>query len=68
MTTYLGIDLAWPYHPHVTVAHELPEETLDAAAVRLAGFEAEFRVEEFVLYILDPDGRWHPTHVFPLGS
>ncbi|MFT4263902.1 MAG: 2'-5' RNA ligase family protein [Nocardioides sp.] len=64
----LGIDSPWPYHPHVTVAHELPDAVLDDACERLADFAADFGVDEFTLYILDPDGRWHPTHTFPLGS
>jgi 2'-5' RNA ligase len=64
----LGIDLAWPYHPHVTVAHQLPEESLDRAEAEFADFEASFTVEDFTLYILDPDGRWHPTHTFSLGG
>ncbi|UDY24383.1 2'-5' RNA ligase family protein [Nocardioides sp. Kera G14] len=64
----LGIDSSWPYHPHVTVAHELPDQVLDLACTELAGLEASFVVDEFTLYILDPDGRWHPTHTFPLGS
>lgn len=63
----LGIDLAWPYHPHVTVAHHLPDELLDAASAEVVGFEATFRVDDVTLYILDPDGRWHPTHTFPLA-
>ena len=64
----LGIDLAWPYHPHVTVAHQLPDASLNQAEAEFADFDAHFRVEDFTLYILDPDGRWHPTHTFSLGG
>ena len=32
----LGVDLQFPYHPHVTIAHHLPDETLDRAFDELA--------------------------------
>ena len=40
----------FPYHPHVTVAHDVAEDRLDAAASRLAGFEAEFAVDSFSVF------------------
>ncbi len=40
----LATELAFPYHPHVTVAHHLPDDQLDLAFEGLAGFECEFDV------------------------
>lgn len=40
----------FPYHPHITVAQELPEPVLDRAFAELADFEAEFPVTGFTLY------------------
>ena len=31
----------FPYHPHVTVAHDLPPDVLDTALEDLAGYEAD---------------------------
>jgi 2'-5' RNA ligase len=55
----LARELEFPYHPHVTVAHDLPDPVLDEAFAALAGFEAEFTVEDFVLYV-HADGAWTP--------
>ena len=63
----LARDLEFPYHPHVTVAHDLPDDVLDRAFAALAGFSAPFRVEEFVLYVHD-DGVWNPRRAFRLGG
>ncbi|HSN06108.1 MAG TPA: 2'-5' RNA ligase family protein [Candidatus Angelobacter sp.] len=60
-------DLDFPYHPHVTVAHDLPDEVLDDAYAALAGFSARFTVREFVLY-RHHEGVWTPHRVFPLVS
>lgn len=63
----LAQDLAFPYHPHVTVAHDLDEAALDAAANRLAGFCCQFAVTEFLLYVHGSDGVWRPRRSFQLG-
>ena len=63
----LAIDLHFPYHPHVTVAHHLDDPTLDRAFEDLASFECRFAVDSFSLYVhLDGDG-WTPQHDLPLG-
>ncbi len=62
----LAVDLAFPYHPHVTIAHHLPEELLDRAFRELAGFESSFEVKQFHLYAHDPVEGWQPTHDFVL--
>lgn len=58
----------FPYHPHVTVAHALPDEALDRAYDALGGFEAEFVVSGFTLFEHGPDGVWRPERAFPFGS
>jgi 2'-5' RNA ligase len=64
----LETDLAFPYHPHVTVAHHLPDPLLDRAFVELADFECTFVVDRFSLYVHDPDDGWVPTRDFALTS
>ncbi|GAB4080450.1 2'-5' RNA ligase family protein [Modestobacter muralis] len=50
--------LSFPYHPHVTVAHDVPSEMLDMAAEGLADLHREFRVESFTEFEQLPDGAW----------
>ncbi|HEY7483393.1 MAG TPA: 2'-5' RNA ligase family protein [Streptosporangiaceae bacterium] len=54
----LARDLHFPYHPHVTVAHDLPEEILDRAFKELADYDARFSVMGFSLYEHGADGVW----------
>lgn len=56
--------LQYPYHPHVTVAQELPDDALDRAHAGLAGFEARFEVAGFTLFEHGRDGVWRPRRVF----
>jgi 2'-5' RNA ligase len=60
--------LQFYYHPHVTVAHHLPDEALDRAFSELADFECRFRVQEFHLYEHGADGVWRPQRAFGFGS
>ena len=62
----LSVDLAYPYHPHVTVAHDLADAQLDQAFDELAEFECEFGVGEFHLYVHDHERGWTPTRYFAL--
>jgi 2'-5' RNA ligase len=62
----LGVELDFPYHPHVTVAHHLADGPLDRAFDDLADFECEFGVTEFHLYVHDESRGWQPTRQFPL--
>jgi 2'-5' RNA ligase len=64
----LAVDVEFPYHPHVTVAHHLDEELLDRAFTELAGYEASFQVTEFWLYVHDEDHGWRPDRAFTLGG
>jgi 2'-5' RNA ligase len=63
----LGVDVAFPYHPHVTIAHHLEDELLDRAFAELADFECEFDVADFHLYVHDEAAGWRPTREFPLA-
>ncbi|MGA8845403.1 MAG: 2'-5' RNA ligase family protein [Nocardioides sp.] len=64
----LGVELTFPYHPHVTVAHHLDDERLDRAFDELADFQCVFEVEQFHLYVHDDDLGWRPTRDFALAS
>jgi 2'-5' RNA ligase len=64
----LDVDLAFPYHPHVTVAHHLSDDALDRAFGDLADFECRFEVDEFHLYVHDDVAGWQPTREFALRS
>ena len=61
----LARELRFPYHPHVTVAHELPDEVLSDAESTLAGYEARFVVTGFALYEHGEDGVWRVRRYFP---
>jgi 2'-5' RNA ligase len=63
----LEVDLHFPYHPHVTVAHHLDDDALDRAFGELADFECRFTVESFCLYVHDDEAGWQPTRYFPLA-
>jgi 2'-5' RNA ligase len=57
----LALGSSFPYHPHVTVAHDVADPLLDRAFAELADFEAGFEVEEFWLYTHDERHGWRPT-------
>jgi len=54
-------ELQFPYHPHVTVAHDVTEAELDRAFDELAHFVATFEVRGFHLYVKDGGGTWVPV-------
>lgn len=55
------------YHPHVTIAHHVPEEALDRAFEELSGYTVTFRAGGFHLYELGADdGVWRPVKEFRL--
>lgn len=63
----LARGLTFPYHPHVTVAHDVGEELLDRAFGELADYDARFRVWGFTLFEQGPDRVWRPQRDFPFG-
>nr|WP_041625570.1 2'-5' RNA ligase family protein [Stackebrandtia nassauensis] len=60
----LAKELNYPYHPHVTVAHGVEAEALDAVFAEMSEFEARFEVDGFVLYTHDSDLTWRPRTTF----
>lgn len=64
----LAVRLAYPYHPHVTIAHHLDDAALDRAFTDLADFECAFTADHFSLYEHDPVAGWRPTREFRLGG
>ncbi len=66
--TALGVDEpAFPFHPHVTVAHNLDDAHLDRAYDELKDFECQFVVDGFALYQHDDVDGWVPQRTFDLG-
>jgi 2'-5' RNA ligase len=61
-------DVRFPYHPHVTVAQDVPPAELDAAFDDLATFTARFEVTSFALFSHGGEGPWRPRRDFPLGG
>ncbi len=61
-------ELHFPYHPHITIAHDVPTAALDRVYQELAGFEAQLPVNHFTLYVHGDDGHWRPIRDFPLGA
>jgi 2'-5' RNA ligase len=64
----LSRPLHFPYHPHVTVAHDLPEPALDRAFDEFVRYEARFPVSSFELYERDGHGVWRPQLDFTLDG
>jgi len=58
----------FPYHPHVTVAQDVPSAALDAAFDDLSGFSARFPVSAFTLFSHGGEGPWRRRRDFPLGG
>jgi 2'-5' RNA ligase len=61
-------DRRFPYHPHVTVAQDVPPVALDAVFNDLAMFSARFEVASFTLFSHDGEGLWQRRRDFPLGT
>ncbi|WP_435299574.1 2'-5' RNA ligase family protein [Timonella sp. A28] len=55
------------YHPHVTVAHDLDEASLETAFQTMAFYEAQFMVSDLHLFEHGDDNVWRPVKSFPLG-
>ena len=64
----LARDLEYPYHPHVTVAHELDDTGAGRAYDGLGDFVARFPVDAIVLFSRDDTHRWHWRAEFALGG
>jgi 2'-5' RNA ligase len=64
----LQVELRFPYHPHVTVAHDLEKEALDRAYDALSEYDCAFDVDAFSRYEHGADGVWRPQRSFPLAG
>ena len=60
-------DVRFPYHPHVTVAHDLDGPSLDRAFDGLADYDASFTVWGFTLFEQGRDRVWRPQRDFLFG-
>jgi 2'-5' RNA ligase/ADP-ribose pyrophosphatase YjhB (NUDIX family) len=57
-----------PFHPHVTVLQDQPDDRIEAAAVELTGFRAAFPVRELALMREEPDKVWRPQATATVGA
>ncbi len=64
----LARELRFPYHPHVTVAHDVPDDALEAAFEKLGSFAASFPIFGYSLYAHGPDKVWRPQRDFTFGG
>lgn len=64
----LAVPLQYPFHPHVTIAHHMPEDVMDQAFDELAGFDCTFEAGEFHLYRHDEENGWRPSRDFALAT
>jgi len=56
------------FHPHLTVAHDLPTGQLDFAMESLADYAKEFPVDRIGLFEHDADGLWALQEELILGQ
>lgn len=61
-------DLPFPYHPHVTVAHDVGEASMDEAEELLGEYRRSFVVSSMGLYEHDDDGVWQLREELPFGN
>jgi 2'-5' RNA ligase len=64
----LDVDVRFPYHPHVTVAHDLPDEALRRAFAALSSYQAAFTAPGFSLFERGPDEVWRPQRDFAFSE
>jgi 2'-5' RNA ligase len=62
-TGLLAVDSRFPYHPHVTLAHDVSDEILARAFEDFTDFRARFTVSQMHLFRLHADG-WHSLQAF----
>lgn len=61
-------EIGYTYHPHVTVAHNLPDDALYRAWTALSAYDASFPVLGFTLFEQGPDLVWRPQRDFTFGG
>jgi 2'-5' RNA ligase len=63
----LAVETRFPYHPHVTVAHDVPDADLDRALAELADYSATMEIHTMGLHE-NVDGCWRLVRAFPFGG
>lgn len=61
-------ELDFPYHPHVTLAHDRPAAVLERAFADLEAFTCAFTASTFRLYQHGGDEVWRRVEDFSLGG
>lgn len=61
-------DVAFYYHPHVTVAHHVDEGAMDRAFDELASYECSFEVSSFDLVEHGENLVWRSVTTFDFGA
>ncbi|HEY5248079.1 MAG TPA: 2'-5' RNA ligase family protein [Dermatophilaceae bacterium] len=61
-------DVAFYYHPHVTIAHNVDESAMDRAFNELASYECSFEVSAFNLFAHGDDLVWHSVSTFDFNT
>ena len=62
----LARTLSFPYHPHVTVAHDVPADMLELAYSGLSDLSAAFPVDSFTEFEQTPAGDWAVAREYKL--
>ena len=63
----LAVETRYPYYPHVTIAHDVPDPDLDRAFDELADFRASMTITSMGLHEY-VDGRWLLVRAFAFGG
>lgn len=63
----LAVESRFPYHPHVTLAHDVSDELLARAFEDFTDFRARFTVSQMHLFRLLDDG-WHSVQAFAFAG
>ncbi len=58
----------FPYHPHVTLVHAVPDAVLDRAYREFADYRFSFEATAFTLYQQDEQRVWQAVRTYPLGT
>ncbi|MCV9992992.1 2'-5' RNA ligase family protein [Paeniglutamicibacter sp. ZC-3] len=61
-------EVAYGYHPHLTIAHEVEEAVMDLAQEELKGESLSFTVQRIGLFALDATGAWSLREELGLGG
>ena len=63
----MAVEARYPYHPHVTLAHDVADSMLDRAMGELSDFSADMLVRSMGLYERR-DGRWVLVREFDFSA